>query len=164
MTVWASPKRRHPCGALDRATAAGFLCGRLGRFGIRAYASCGATRHSVPPTSSKAWSRASLTLCRGSSHLIRGWRAWWNSISIGGRAREGSSAVPGRRTGPCGSGTKRNSGPPEVGLAVLECPVRKLEHLRRNRPALLRAIAEARARYEELFADGGQASVKSSQR
>ncbi len=33
MSVWASPKRRHPGGALDRATAAGFLCGRLRRFG-----------------------------------------------------------------------------------------------------------------------------------
>ncbi len=37
MSVWAFPKRRHPGGALDRATAAGFLCGRLRRFGIRAY-------------------------------------------------------------------------------------------------------------------------------
>ncbi len=37
VSVWAFPKRRHPGGALDRATAAGFLCGRLRRFGIRAY-------------------------------------------------------------------------------------------------------------------------------
>ncbi len=37
VSVWAPPKRRHPGGALDHPTTAGFLCGRLRRFGIRVY-------------------------------------------------------------------------------------------------------------------------------